>query len=99
MAASLYHPRSGCGVGCAGGGDTKGGLAAQDTERAGRSGRRLLNETAVLAFALSAALPEELHASPELAYRLLRDSRAAGDGVPDEMVIGHTLGINASCGA
>ena len=74
-------------------------LAAQDTERAGCSRRRLLDETAILAFALSAALPEELHVSPELAYRLLRDSCAAGDGVPDEMVIGHTVGISASCGA
>jgi len=60
----------------------------------GVSRRRLLDRTAVLAFALAAALPEELHVSPELAYRLLHDSSAPGDGVPDEVVLGNTVRID-----
>jgi uncharacterized protein (DUF433 family) len=57
--------------------------------------RRLLDQTAVLAFALVVALPEELHVSPGFAYRLLRDSSAGEDGVPDELVIGPTVRIDA----
>jgi hypothetical protein len=58
--------------------------------------RRRLDETAVLAFALAEALPEELHVSPEIAYRLLRDAPAADGGVPDELVIGRMVRIDAS---
>jgi uncharacterized protein (DUF433 family) len=56
--------------------------------------RRLLDQTGVLAFALVAALPEELHISPGFAYRLLRDSLTGKDGVPNELVIGHTVRID-----
>jgi uncharacterized protein (DUF433 family) len=58
--------------------------------------RRRLDRTAVLAFALTASLPKELRVSPGLAYRLLRDSPATGDGVPDELVIGGAVRIDAS---
>jgi uncharacterized protein (DUF433 family) len=56
--------------------------------------RRRLDQTAVLAFALAEALPEELHVSPELAYRLLRDAPAADGGVADELVIGRMVRID-----
>jgi uncharacterized protein (DUF433 family) len=56
--------------------------------------RRRLDETAVLAFALAEALPEELHVSPEFAYRLLRDAPAGDGGVPDELVIGRMVRID-----
>jgi len=58
--------------------------------------RRRLDRTAVLAFALTASLPKELRVSPGLAYRLLRDSPATGDGVPDELVIGGAVRIDAA---
>jgi uncharacterized protein (DUF433 family) len=61
----------------------------------GVSRRRLVDQTAVLAFALVAALPQELHLSPEVAYRLLQDSSADGDGVPDELIISHAVRIDA----
>jgi uncharacterized protein (DUF433 family) len=57
--------------------------------------RRFLDQTGVLAFALAAVLPEELHISPEFAYKLLRNASAAGDGVPDELVIGPMVRIDA----
>ena len=59
----------------------------------GPAKRRRLDETALLAFALSEALPAELHLSPGVAYRLLR--RASTGRNAGELVIGDVVRIDA----
>src|SRR6266481_1681746 len=59
----------------------------------GPSKRRRLDETALLAFALSEALPAEFHLTPGAAYKLLR--QAPKDRGSSDLVIGEVVRIDA----
>src|SRR6266404_2146098 len=60
----------------------------------GPAKRRRLDETALLAFALSEALPAELRLSLGAAYRLLRRTSTEPDAA--ELVIGDVVRIDAA---
>jgi uncharacterized protein (DUF433 family) len=57
-----------------------------------RTHRRRLDATALLALALVRKLPEELHLSPDVAYRLLKHADAAGE--PAIVSIGELVRID-----